>query len=232
MLTTYQADTQNFLNDAGAQFFRVETLTNYINRARRKIAAASGCVRVLPPGVQTIPNQEEYKFRQWTPLVQATPGVREILAIRTLAIAIGEGPGAWNPMWNRLVYTDFAARFRIWNRAWTGTISYPGFWAQYGFGVGGSIFLAPIPSQAQPMTIDTSCMPFPLQKDDDPECIVYPWTDAVAYLAAVYCLIGQQRLQDADAMLNLFKSEMPHAAAVVAPQMIQAPYASGIVRSA
>lgn len=224
MLTQYIADTQNLLNDGAGQFFRAETLTNYINRARRKIAAASGCVRVLPKGVQTIANQEEYKFSAWTSLVQATPGVREVLAVRSLAVAIGPGKGAWKPAWNRVVWSDFQARFRIWNHTWIGTISYPGFYSQYGFGVNGSLFLAPIPSQANPMDIDCSCQVFPLQKDDDPEAIAYPWQDAVPFFSAVLCLLQQQRYQDADAMLKLFLTELPFAASVVAPQMITAPY--------
>lgn len=231
MLAEYQATTQDLLNDSGGQFFSSHTLTSYINRARRKVAAASGCVRVIPPGVQTIPNQEAYRFVAWNALVQTVPGVREILAVRSLAIAIGPGRGAWKPMWNRIPYTDFAARFRIWNGSWIGTISFPGYWAQHGFGVTGSLFLAPIPSQVQPMDIDCSCMPYPLATDNDPECIPYPWCDAVPYMSAFLCLLQQQRQQDAQGMLQLFQTELPFAASVVAPQMITAPYGSGIVRS-
>ena len=150
--------------------------------------------------------------------------------VRSLAIAIGEGGGAWKPVWNRLVWTDFQARFRIWNKSWVGTISYPGFWAQYGFGTAGSIFLAPIPSQRQPMELDCACLPFPLQTDSDPEAIQYPWRDAVAYFAAFLCLVQQQRLQDANALLQLFQAELPFAASVVSPQMIQAPYGA-VMRS-
>lgn len=227
MLAQYVADTQNLLNDSAGQFFNQQTLTSYINRARRRIASASGCVRVLVHA-HTHPNQEEYKFSEWTALVQATPGVREVLAARSLAIAIGEGPGAWKPLWNRLPWTDFAARFRIWNHAWIGTISYPGFYAQYGFGISGSIYLAPIPSQEQPMELDTSCMPFPLLNDNDPECIQQPWTDAVAYFAAFMCLLQQQRQQDAQGLLQLFQVELPYCASVVSPVMIQAPYGATI----
>lgn len=224
MLATYQGDVQNLLNDMGGQFFAAPTLTSYINRARRRIAAASGCVRVMPAGARTHAHQEEYKFHEWTALVQATPGVREVLAVRSLAIAIGPGSGAWKPIWNRLSWTDFQARFRIWNQAWVGTISYPGFYAQYGFGINGSIFLAPIPSQEQPMEVDLSCIPFPLQTDNDPEAIPYPWVDAVAYYAAFLCLLQQQRIQDANALLQLFQAELPFCANVVAPQMITSPY--------
>lgn len=229
MLAQYQADTQNFLNDSSGQFFAIPTLNNYINRARRKVAAASGCVRVLIRA-KTHANQEEYKFDEWVALAQATPGVREVLAVRSLAIAIGPGDGAWMPSWNRLPFTDFNARFRIWNKSWVGTISYPGFYSQYGFGATGSLFLAPIPSQEQPMQLDCSCQVFPLQSDDDPEAIQYPWVDAVPYYAAWLCLIQQQRREDAAAMLQIFAAELPFAASVVSPAMVVSPYGA-VVRS-
>lgn len=224
MLAEHQAQTQNLLNDAGGQFFSEQTLTNYINRARRRVALASGCIRVMPVGTQTLPNQEIYRFADWTALVQATPGVREIHAVRSVAIAIGPAPGAWKPMWNRVPYTDFAARFRIWNGSWLGTISYPGFYAQYGFGVTGSIYLAPIPTIQQPMDVDCSCLPFPLQTDNDAEAIPQPWTDSVPYMAAFFCLMQQQRQQDAQGMLQLFQADLPFCASVVSPQMITSPY--------
>jgi hypothetical protein len=224
VLTDYQAQTQNLLNDAGSQVFRIETLTNYINRARRRIAAGSGCVRIIPEGVKTQAGQERYDFKDWTANVQVYPGVREILAVRTLAIAIGPGSGAWKPVWNRVPFSDFQARFRIWNGAWVGTISYPGFYAQYGFGIGGSLYLAPIPSQVQPMELDCTCMPFPLMTDNDPEALVYPWTDAVPYFAAYLAMLQQQRIQDADAIRKIFEAELPFAASVALPQSITSPY--------
>jgi hypothetical protein len=224
VLAQYVADTQNLLNDSGGQFFALPTLHNYINRSRRRVAAASGCVRTLIHA-KTHANQEKYDFSEWTAIAQTTtPGVREILTVRTLAIAIGPGEGAWKPVWNRLPFTDFQTRFRIWNKAWIGTISYPGWYAQYGFGISGSIYLAPIPSQVQPMELDCSCMPFPLGSDNEPECIPYPWNDAVAYYAAVLCMFQQQRPQDAAAILQVFQAELPFAASVVAPNMITSPY--------
>ena len=223
MLAEHQAQTQNLLNDAGGQFFAVPTLNNYINRARRRIAWASGCIRVLVHA-QTLTNQEQYRFRDWAAIAQAEPGVKGIYAVRTLAIAIGPGQGAWKPTWNRLVWSDFQARFRIWNRAWIGTISYPGFYAQYGFGAAGSIYLAPIPSQQQPMELDCSCEPLALQDDNEAEAITSPWVDSVPYMAAFFCLAQQQRMQDAQGMLALFQADLPFCASIVSPTMITAPY--------
>ena len=230
MLANYITETQNFLNDSQGQFFSQPTLTNYVNRARRRVAAASGCLRVLPPGTSTKKNQEIYPFSDWNALVQKEmPGVQSILGCRSLAIAIGKG--GWKPMWNRVVWTDFQARFRIYNGTFIGAISEPGWYAQYGSGPIGKLYLAPIPSMEMPMEVDLTCIPFPLLTDNDIEPIPYPWTDAVPYWSAILCLFQQQRYQDAQALAQLFNTDMPFAAAVVCPQMIQSPYGA-VMRSA
>jgi hypothetical protein len=237
MLSQYQSETRLLLNDLQGQFFQDATLTNYINRSRRRIAAASGCLRAIPPGVQTVPNQEIYPFAAWNALVQqALPGTRSILACRSVSVGIGGSwqqdqtgiwairGGSWKPMWRRIVWTDFQARFRIYGRTFMGTISDPGWWAQFNEGPIGSIYLAPIPTQALPMEVDLTCIPENLLTDNDPELIPYPWTDAVVWWAAVLAMLQQQRQQDAQAMAVAFNAEMPFAAAVVCPQMIQTPY--------
>lgn len=223
MLSNYITEVQNFLNDSQGQFFSIPTLTNYVNRARRRVAAASGCIRVLPVGTVTKANQEVYPFTDWNSLVQdQVPGVKETLHCRSLAMAIGRG--GWKPMWRRLPWTDFQARFRIYNGTFMGVLSEPGWWAQYGAGPLGKIYLAPIPTQSMPIDVDLSCIPFPLLTDNDPEPLTYPWSDAVSYWAAVLCLLGQQRREDADAMAKLFNTDLPFCAAVVCPQMIQTAY--------
>ena len=227
MLAEYLAETRNHLNDLNGQFFDAPVLTTYVNRARRRIANASGCCRVLIRA-KTQPSQEEYRFSDWDAIAQMSPGIRHILAVRSLSVAIGPGNGAWKPTWNRLVWTDFQARFRIWNHAWVGQVTFPGYYAQYGFGTGGSLFLAPIPSAVQPMEMDCSCLPFPLESDDDIEPIPEPWTDAVSFFAAFFCLMQQQRREDAMAMLQLFMAELPFCASVVSPQMITAPYGAAL----
>jgi hypothetical protein len=223
MLAQYVADTQDHLNDMQGQFFPLPTLHRFINKARRRVAAHSGCLRVLPKGTMTKANQEVYPFSEWNSLVQEQlPGVQSILACRSLSVAIGVG--GWKPMWRRLVWTDFQARFRIYNGTFYGVISEPGWYAQYGEGPYGALYLAPIPSQPMPFDVDLSCIPSPLLTDKDPEPIPYPWTDAVSYWAAVLALLQQQRREDAQAMAQLFNSDMPTCAAVVCPQMIQNPY--------
>ena len=241
MLAQHITETQNLLNDTQGQFFTIPTITNYINRSRRRIAAVSGCLRVIPPGTQTIPFQEVYPLAGWTTLVQGTmPQAQSILACRSLSIGIGgrweldefgNGKivgGSWKPMWRRLIWSDFQARFRIYGGTFLGTISEPGWWAQFGAGAVGAIYLAPIPSQSMPMEVDLTIIPQPLLTDNDPEPIPYPWSDAVSYWAATLCLLQQQRREDATAMATLFNAELPMCASVVCPQMLVTPYGATI----
>ena len=74
------------------------------------------------------------------------------------------------------------------------------------------------------MEVDLTLIPQPLLTDRDIEPIPYPWQDAVAYWAAVMLLLQQQRAQDAQAMAQLFNSDLPMCASVVCPQMIVSPY--------
>jgi hypothetical protein len=234
MLAAYVAETQRLLNDEQGQFFKLPTLHDYINRARRRIAAVSGCLRIFPEGIHTHNGQEKYPLRHWVAAAQGQmPGAGEVLRVMSIAIAIGRGPGAWKPTWQQVAsWTDFNARFRIWNRTFVGVISEPGWWCQYGVGEAAEIYLAPIPSIECPIDADLFIVPAPLLDDEDSEPLMYPWTDCVAFWAATMCLLQQQRREDAQAMTTLFNQLMPEAAAVVMPVMVQSPYGPGHIRSA
>ena len=237
MLAAYIDEVQGHLNDSGGQFFTIPRLTGYINRSRRRIAAVSGCLRFIPPGTQTKPGREIYPFSEWNALaMQVCPGAQSILACRSLAVGIGGAwkqdddgiwsiqKGSWKPVWRRIVWTDFQARFRIYGGTFYGTISQPGWYSQYGEGPAGSLYLAPIPSIASPMEVDLTLIPKPLATDDDIEPIPYPWVDAVSYWAACLALLQQQRKEDAQNMAEMSNTDLPMCASVVCPQMIQNAY--------
>jgi hypothetical protein len=235
MLAAYVSETQRLLNDRNGQFFDLPTMHDYINRSRRRIAGVSGCLRAqIDNGILTHNGQEQYRLKDWVSVVQGVmPGAGEILYVRSLSIAIGHGPGAWRPKWRQVAsFTDFDARFRIWNRTFVGMISEPGWWCQLGSGMAGIIYLAPIPSLEAPLSVDLQIIPAPLLDDEDPEPLPYPWNDAVAFWAATMCLMQQQRREDAQAMTTLFNYMLPEAAAVVCPQLIQTNYGPGHIRSA
>lgn len=224
----YLPAVRSLLNDLQSQFYTDATLTSFINRARTRVAATSGCVRVLVK-INTTANKEEYGFGEpaWSAAVEAVPGVANALNVRSIAIAIG--PGGWKPMWRRIPWTDFQARFRIYNGTFMGTQSEPGWWAQYSQGAeSGSIYLAPIPTQVNPLEADCSCVPENLALDTDPEAIPVPWQEAVNYWAAILALFQQQRLEDARGLGAIFQAEMPWAAAVVCPTFVSTGYPATI----
>lgn len=237
MLAQYIDEVQSHLNDSQGQFFSIPRLTGFINRSRRRIAATSGCLRVVPPGTQTKPGREVYPFSEWTALVQQVcPQAQSILSCRSLSIGIGGAweedadgiwsiqKGTWKPMWRRIVWTDFQARFRIYGGTFYGTISQPGWYSQYGSGPLGALYIAPIPSIASPLEVDLTLIPQPLLTDDDIEPIPYPWSDAVSYWAAMLAFWQQQRKEDAQSMAELFQADLPMCASVVSPQMVMNPY--------
>src|ERR1700685_2403853 len=49
MLTAYLTSTRQKLNDTAKQFYSDADLTDYVNAARNRVAAASQCCRFLPP---------------------------------------------------------------------------------------------------------------------------------------------------------------------------------------
>jgi hypothetical protein len=237
MLAAYIDEVQGHLNDSGGQFFTIPRLTGYINRSRRRIAAVSGCLRFIPPGTHTKPSREIYPFSEWNALAQEVcPGAQSILACRSLAVGLGGSwtqdgdgiwaitKGSWKPLWKRIVWTDFQARFRIYGGTFYGTISQPGWYSQYGEGPAGALYLAPIPSIAAPMEVDLTLIPKPLLTDDDIEPIPYPWVDAVSYWAACLALLQQQRKEDAQNMAEMFNTDLPMCASVVCPQLIMNAY--------
>ena len=227
MLAQYITDVRDLLNDSQGQFYTEAQLIRYINRSRRRISYTSGCIRVMPPGTRTHRLQEVYPFSDWVSLCQGVHrGIQSILGVRSLAVAIGVG--GWKPMWRRIPWSDFQARFRIYNGTFYGTISEPGWYSQFGEGPVGKLYLAPLPSQSNPLEVDLTCIPQPLLTDADSELIPQPWVDAVPYWAATLCLLQQQRGQDANAMAQLFNSDLPMCAAVVCPQMLVNPYGASL----
>jgi hypothetical protein len=219
VLTSYLTATQSLLGDTAGQFYTTASLTTFINTARNRIAATGECVRWLPPSGsgqnETVASQEVYPFSFVNTLIPSGSGIGEVLAVRSVAIA----NGSIKPLWRQMVWTTFQARIRIYNGTFTGSPSV-GFWSQFSFGSLGSIYLGPIPSQANPMDWDCTCLPLALNTDADPEAIPYPWTDLVPFYAAYLALLSQQRPADADQMFARMMQMNPWAARVVKPQFV------------
>lgn len=207
-LNAYLSNVERLLHDPSNQFWSVADLTAYINQARGQVASESQSVRVLAPtgtgNNQTVVGQEVYKFSDVNAFVQQTAGVSSILMVRTIAVSWG----AMRPILDQLVWSDFQAYLRSYS---SGVQGQPAFWAQYGQGEGGSVYMWPIPSSVMNMDWDCICTPIDLATDSDTEAIPYPWTDAVAFFAAYLAQLNAQRPEQAKQMFDQYTMFMKRA---------------------
>jgi hypothetical protein len=80
----------------------------------------------------------------------------------------------------------------------------PTIYSQYGQGVGGSLYMYPLPSMVYQFEADCLCLPADMIDDGSYEAIPQPWQDAVPYFAAHLCYIELQNFNAARGMLELY----------------------------
>lgn len=199
-LSDYQSQVLALLNDPTATFFSTAQITTWINTARARIAAMSGCIRWLPPNSsnETVALQEAYPLSGLTPVIPAGSGMLQVLRVHSVAVWSAAAAGSQKPVWERVAWDKFQAEIRILNGQYQGQMSQPGAWTQYGRGTSASVYLGPIPTAVVPMDWDCVMVPIHLAVDTDPEAIPYPWTDIVQYGAQREAYIAQQRIPDAE----------------------------------
>lgn len=167
---------------------------------------------------QTVINQEVYPFSAVNPLVQLTSGVGSILAVLSVSISWGQGMKPTLFSWD---WGSFQAQLRSYSFGLTG---YPSTAAQFGQGVGGSIYLWPIPSGVYAMDWDCICLPLDLVSDSTPEAIPVPWTAAIPYYAAMMCFKNSRQKDSAADMKKDFDEKMTEARSFSDPGMIPSYY--------
>ena len=100
----------------------------------------------------------------------------------------------------------------------------PTFAAQFGQGVGGSLFMYPVPSQTYQLELDCQCLPQDMIDDQSVEAIPEPWTDCVPYWAAHLAMLELQNGNAARMYLDLFEKRVKDISAHVRPGRISNPY--------
>lgn len=175
-------------------------------------ATASANINCL----NTVANQEIYAFSSANVLAQLTSGVKSILFIESVAVSWGSLKPTleqWN--WNDL---------QAYMRAYPVQSGQPAMWAQLGQGVGGSMYIQPVPTSALPMEWNCVCVPVDLLTSTDPEAIPYPWTDAVPYFAAYLAFLNARRPQEAGEQFATYTNRMLRARAFSESSMVPSYY--------
>lgn len=236
MLSSYQTDLENLLQLPGApvQLYPLASQTLWINKARGQLAGEGECIRVIGT-LPTIIGQRAYNFSSINVGSPATSGVQGIFHVRDVQYAVASG------------------QKRVNNKSWEWFNAYalnnpvpdsgpPTTWAQFlqgasgqgsitGIGTGslrsGSLYIDPVPDVAYNLLCDCVCYPIALSADTDVEAIPYLWTDAVPYFAAYLALMSAQtgqRLQEAQAMKQLYAEFVQRARSYATPAVDRALY--------
>lgn len=169
----------------------------------------------------TVVNQEVYPFSAVDPMVATSgAGISSIYMVNSISLIWG----TFRYTLMRLSWSKYQAKARTYTSGYT---YIPAVFAQFGQGVSGSVYVYPIPNSPYQMEWDCCCLPIALATDTDPESIPYPWTDAVAYLAAYYALSGAQRFTDADRMFIEYEKWMKRARQMSGPRGVTNWYGRG-----
>ena len=221
-LSDYQLDTQALLHDQNGLFTPIFQLNRYINQARDRVAADSGCLRNVVAGTApfgagaqagtavpggavagtqptsgfwTIAGQEKYPFayaNQYA--IAANAGVRSVIDVQNIAVSWG---GAMRPVQNWLPWDQLQAYGRSYN---VGVFSFPMVWSTSGVGVTNQVWLWPAPSTTQEMEWDCTFLPKALHSNDDYDAIPSPFDQAVKFWAAKLAKLAALRFAEAEAM--------------------------------
>ena len=217
MLTAYQTNLQNLLQNPGApqQLYSLTNQTLWLNIARGQLAGEAECCRVLGT-IQTVVGQRNYNFSSISTGVSATTGIQGVIHVRRISYNVGQGQ-QWIP-----------------NRSWewfdlyhmnnvVPTQGAPTTWSQYGqgsagtstgSGASGSFYIDPPPNFVYTLNCDCVCYPIALVDDTTVEAIPYLWTDAVPFFAAYWAYLSAQtgaRQADAERMYNHYKEFLQRA---------------------
>jgi hypothetical protein len=202
MLTSYLQTTRRLLtNDQTFAKYNDFDLRDWVGIARNQIAGESECIRVYSTLALT-PVDQQYPFSAIA-LPAGTVGVANPIVVRDVTFQIAGG--------RKKVYSrewEWFDRFILSRPA--PTQGPPKWWAQYGQGSQGTLWFNLLDTDYT-VYLDTACLPASLNSDADPEAIPQLWTDAVPYYAAYMGFLQFSDKDNADNMMQQFKTFMARA---------------------
>lgn len=214
-LNAYIAQVQSLLDDPGAVEYTVTSLQGFINEARVQVAIASEAIRFIGE-LLLIPGQNAYAFETFTNMTVGTAGP---IALRKGSVVAADGSASeiydreWEWFWSFCLNGPVSGQ--------TGT---PDTYSVLRPGIGGAVYLSPVPGSAPQTRWDCVGYPLPLNEEGDPEALPYPWTESVQYLAAYLALLNAQRYADADSMLQRYDLFQTRATQMTTPTTLPGQY--------
>lgn len=172
------------VTDGGAGYFQPTiTIEDDTGTGAEASTAISG-INVLNAG------QEVYRFADID--LSSVPGAEAVYFVRGVSLIYSNYRYSL-PVYPFSVYQANIRNYPGGNYQWV-----PSFGAQYGQGTDGSFYFYPLPSQTYQTEWDCNCIPSDLENNQSVELIPQPWTDAVAFLACRYAMVGMQNYNAAN----------------------------------
>ena len=163
--------------------------------------AAAGVSSPVPGAIlgpmQVIPNVECYPYIGFVNnyLVQQHAGC---LAVNDVIAVANSWGGVSKPTLDWMPWDEFQAYCRAYALL---NQSYPAVWSVYNDGTLGEVWIFPVPSQAQDLEVDATCIPSPLYSDNDFDAIPPDsFDDNVKFGAAALCYLQSKRPAMAEVM--------------------------------
>ena len=146
----------------------------------------------------TIQGVERYPFVGFfNPyLRQQHAGCDKVNDVISLAVSWG---GVSKPTLFWMPWDEFQAYCRAYALLNT---AYPAVWSVMNDGTMGEVWLFPIPSQANDLEADVTCLPINLNSDNDFDAIPESFSDTVKFGAAALCYLATNRPGQADVMIQ------------------------------
>jgi hypothetical protein len=140
--------------------------------------------------------QEVYKFSDID--LSGNPGCKSVFYVRSVAIIYAN----YRYVIPIYAFSEYQAKIRQYPFQYQYV---PSFGSFFGQGVGGSLYVYPLPSQTYQMEWDCLCLPSDIETNQDAEAIVDPWTDAVPYFSAHLAMLELQQYNAARMYLDLYE---------------------------
>lgn len=222
-LNSYRQQVQRLLHDTLQAQQNIADIDTYINQARVQIALSSESIR-QPAELALVAGQQAYDVSTMTFVAAPTirPGLGGVANVRGARFQI---PGAGQRRLQTRAWERFSLFYLSVSVPQTGV---PTIFARLQPGViNSTIWVAPTPDAAYTLSIDSVAYPAALATDDDPEALALPWTDAVPFLSAYFCLMAMGQNDAATAMFAQYSVWETRGTQLTTPSRLPANYPGG-----
>ena len=196
-LSEYLTATQRLLSNTASNLFPPGELIDYINEARKQVAADGYAIRRLL-SLATVSGTNTYAISSIS--VAGITGAESVLIVRKLAYN-GNTVPLTNKPWDWF-YNYCAINPQSGN---------PTVWSQLSQGAAGTLYLWPTPASVLTLAPDCVILPADLVNDTSTDLLSFPWDRPVKYYAAYLAYLSAQRQSDAQQMLALYTQRLESA---------------------